>query len=39
MASLSMRQRLHKQIDSLPDDIVQQIADFALFLMAKRNFL
>jgi hypothetical protein len=28
---------LHEQIDFLPDDLVEQIADFALFLLAKRK--
>lgn len=31
------RDQLHKQIDILPDDLVEQIADFALFLLAKRK--
>ena len=31
------RELLHSQIDSLPDDIVEQIADFTLFVMARRN--
>lgn len=31
------REQLHKQIDQLPDDLVAQIADFALFLLAKRK--
>jgi hypothetical protein len=31
------RDQLHKQIDLLPDDLVEQIADFALFLLAKRK--
>ncbi len=35
MATISVREQLHKQIDALPDHIVQQIADFALFMMAK----
>lgn len=31
------REQLYKQIDSLPDDAVEQIADFVLFVMAKRR--
>jgi hypothetical protein len=31
------REQLHKQIDKLPDDLVQQIADFTLFVMARRK--
>ena len=37
MTTMTIREQLHQQIDSLPDDIVQQIADFALFVMAKRK--
>ena len=39
MSSLSMRHRLHEQIDRLPDELVQQIADFALFLNAKQQVI
>ena len=35
MTTIVVREQLHKQIDSLPDDIVQQIADFALFMVAR----
>jgi len=31
------REQLHKQIDALPDDVVEQIADFTLFLMTRRQ--
>ena len=37
MKSRLPREQLHKQIDVLPDDLVEQIADFALFLLAKRK--
>ena len=37
MTTTSIREQLHKYIDSLPDDIVQQISDFALFIMARRT--
>jgi len=37
MTTTSVREQLHKYIDSLPDDIVQQISDFVLFVMARRN--
>lgn len=37
MTTMTIREQLHKQIDSLPDDIVQQIADFALFMMARQK--
>ncbi len=32
-----LREKLHRQIDRLPDDLVEQLADFALFLLAKRK--
>ena len=34
---MTIREQLHHQIDNLPDDIVQQIADFTLFVMTRRN--
>ena len=34
---MTIREQLHDQIDNLPDDIVQQIADFTLFVMTRRN--
>ena len=37
MKSSLRRDQLHKQIDILPDELVEQIADFALFLLAKRK--
>jgi len=37
MTTTTMREQLTKQIDSLPDDLVEQIADFVLFIMAKRQ--
>jgi hypothetical protein len=37
MTTMTIREQLHKQIDSLPDDIVQQIADFALFMIARQR--
>lgn len=36
---MTARELLHKQIDRLPDEIVQQIADFTLFVMARREKL
>ena len=35
----AVREQLHKQIDSLPDEVVQVIADFALFVMARRHIV
>jgi len=37
MTTSTVREQLHKYIDNLPDDIVQQIADFVLFLIARRG--
>jgi hypothetical protein len=37
MNSSLLRDRLHKEIDQLPDEIVKQIADFTLLLMERHN--
>jgi len=37
MTTTTLREQLNRQIDSLPDDLVEQIADFALFVMARRQ--
>lgn len=37
MTNLISREQLYKQINRLPDDIVQQIADFTFFVMARRE--
>lgn len=34
---MTLREQLHQQIDNLPDDVVQQVADFTLFVMARRK--
>ncbi len=35
-----LREQLHRQIDRLPDDLLEQSADFLLFLLArKKGFL
>jgi hypothetical protein len=39
MATEDIREQLHQQIDRLPDDVVEQIADFTLFVMARRRTL
>jgi hypothetical protein len=31
------RSQLHRLIDQLPDDLVEEIVDFTLFLMARRQ--
>lgn len=37
MATKNIREQLHQQIDRLPDEVVEQIADFTLFVMARRQ--
>ena len=37
MNTLQIRRQLHKRIDNLPDDAVEQIADFTVFIMAKKK--
>jgi hypothetical protein len=37
MTTIEIRKQLHKRIDNLPDDIVEQIADFTVFIMAKKR--
>jgi len=32
-----LRKQLHQQLDQLPDDLVEQIADYAMFLMSQRD--
>jgi hypothetical protein len=37
MDSVQIRRQLHKRIDNLPDDVIEQIADFTLFIAAKKQ--
>jgi hypothetical protein len=37
MAEATIRKQLQQQIDELPDDIVRQIADFTLFVVARHR--
>lgn len=37
MTNATIREQLCKQLDKLPDDVVEQVADFALFLMTRRQ--
>jgi len=37
MSEAQVREQLHKRIDALPDDLVEQIADFTLFVMARKQ--
>ncbi len=37
MTTVTSREQLQKQIDKLPDEIVQQIADFTFFVMKRRE--
>jgi hypothetical protein len=39
MSGVTMREQLHRQIDRLPDDLVAQIVDFTLFVMARRQIV
>ncbi len=39
MTLMITREQLHKQIDALPDDVVAQIADFTLFVVARRQLM
>ncbi|MBK8429792.1 MAG: hypothetical protein IPL28_00220 [Chloroflexi bacterium] len=32
-----IREKLHHQIDTLPEDVVELIADFTLFIMSRRK--
>lgn len=37
MSDSAIREQLYKQIDNLPDELVEQIIDFTLFVMARRK--
>jgi len=37
MNTLQTRKQLHKRIDNLSDEVIEQIADFTLFVMAKKQ--
>lgn len=37
MAAIDIRERLTKQIENLPDEVVEEIADFTMFVMARRQ--
>lgn len=37
MKIVDLREQLHEQIDRLPDDMVEQIADFTMYVMARRR--
>lgn len=37
MTAITMREQLHRQIESLPDDLLAEIADFAAFILARRQ--
>lgn len=36
MTTLMTREQLHRQIEDLPDDLVEQISNFVQFIMNKR---
>ena len=37
MVKKNIREQLYQQIDRLPDEVVEQIADFTLFVLARRQ--
>jgi predicted component of type VI protein secretion system len=37
MSDSAIREQLHKQIDTLPDEVVEQIVDLRLFVTARRK--
>jgi hypothetical protein len=37
MTTTAIREQLRQQIDSLPDDLLAEIADFAAFILARRQ--
>jgi hypothetical protein len=37
MATTAIREQLHRQLDTLPDDLLAEIADFAAFILARRQ--
>lgn len=37
MSAMQVREQLHKRIDMLPDDLVEQVADFTLFVIARKQ--
>ena len=37
MAANTIREQLRRQLDLLPDDVVAEIADFAAFILARRQ--
>ena len=37
MAATAIREQLHRQLDTLPDDLLAEIADFAAFILARRQ--
>lgn len=37
MNTIQIRKQLHHRIDNLPDDALEQIADFTTFIMAKKQ--
>ena len=37
MLTATLREQLTKQINTLPDDVIHQIADFTFFVMSRRG--
>ncbi len=38
MATNLLRQQLQRQIEHLPDDVLQEVADFMAFVLARRRY-
>ncbi|CAK0757540.1 conserved hypothetical protein [Gammaproteobacteria bacterium] len=39
MNTLQTRKQLHKRIDNLPDDVIEQLAEFTLFIMKRKKII
>jgi hypothetical protein len=37
MTTITLREQLRRQLDTLPDDVLVEIADFAAFVLARRR--
>ena len=37
MSTITIRETLHRQLELLPDELIQEIADFTAFILVKRR--
>ena len=37
MTTTAIREQLHRQLDTLPDELLNEIGDFAAFILARRQ--